>query len=984
MRIATFNVRGLSSHTVKQNLITDAIRYNCDVICLQETKSKATDTTIDNHQIILFDTKCRHYGLGFVISPRLKKSLHKIWSVNDRIAVARFCTNKTNITIINVYGPTSSITNNDTKQRDQLFATLDTLVKEFKNDHLYLAGDFNAKVGAKQHYTEKCLGSHSKGKRNDNGQALVEFCTQHNLFITNSSFKHKACHITTWQGQYKDPSTNKIHPIYNQIDYILTHYRNKHSLTDARSYAGTLVSSDHRIVITSTDLNQHRNTRRSKPEINVKLDTEKLQDPNIKHTFQKECNKLLELNSAQSVTPKEKQTMITNIINDAARKTLPTVEGPPRCIPCPKIKELSEEQKRLRLLISNCDNQNKKADLKHQRNKIQHQIRHCALENASKRIDKIAEDIETTPVGHKTFKAIKVMQRGQRKPIVIHDEQGRRVEDDNEKCKRIGDHMKKKYDGPNYIEPFESKESSSLLFPITPREVKEAIKKLNNNRAPGPDKIQGEFLKAAPPTIIEEITDMFNSMFEKSSPLELGTGDLILLQKPNKPLGPINSLRPIVLLTALRKVLSLITLNRISHKVEHYLSASQSGFRTDRSTSDIVFAHKWMVGRIEHYKEEFTILGIDMSSAFDTIDRGKLLSILTTFLNQDDLKLIRVLLADTSLIVKTGEASDTIPTIIGTPQGDSLSPILFTVYLEGALRNLRPLLALTPTLPNELAYADDVDFLFTSKEVAESSLSTIISSLACWNLQVNAGKTEYTCVSKEQEDWKSTRKLGSLLGDKEDIDKRKILAIAAFKRMHSIFIRRNKISEGRRIRLYNAIVLPVLLYNCSTWSLTEKELNSINAFHRKQLRILLGIFYPEKISNSDLYERCTAEPISKFVTKQRWQLFGHILRRCENIPAQQAMESYFRPGNKYRGRPTTTLPVVLNKDIDTIKDRLPKEVIAFDHTYAHTTLPTSCTKLQTKSDLLGIRNIANNRVLWQELGSILVERREAKYATPQN
>ncbi|GFS00836.1 hypothetical protein ElyMa_001081100 [Elysia marginata] len=47
--------------------------------------------------------------------------------------------------------------------------------------------------------------------------------------------------------------------------------------------------------------------------------------------------------------------------------------------------------------------------------------------------------------------------------------------------------------------------------------------------------------------------------------------------------------------------------------------------------------------------------------------------------------------------------------------------------------------------------------------------------------------------------------------------------------------------------------------------------------------------------------------------ESRWRLFGHILRRDSQIPANQAMSGYFvTEGSKFKGRPLTTLPVVLD------------------------------------------------------------------------
>ena len=73
------------------------------------------------------------------------------------------------------------------------------------------------------------------------------------------------------------------------------------------------------------------------------------------------------------------------------------------------------------------------------------------------------------------------------------------------------------------------------------------------------------------------------------------------------------------------------------------------------------------------------------SRAFDTIRRYKLLTVLETFGNDSELRIILMLLVDTTLeqILKRGKGS-TFATTVGTPQGDSLSPVLFVIYMEAA------------------------------------------------------------------------------------------------------------------------------------------------------------------------------------------------------------------------------------------------------------------------------------------------------------
>ena len=108
-------------------------------------------------------------------------------------------------------------------------------------------------------------------------------------------------------------------------------------------------------------------------------------------------------------------------------------------------------------------------------------------------------------------------------------------------------------------------------------------------------------------------------------------------------------MRPIVLLSALRKTLSLIVLSRNATKVDNFLSPSQSGFRRGRSTADVVFGYRWLCAKAQRQRITIEFLCIDLSRAFDTIRRDKLLEVLQSFLDEPELRMIRFLLAATSL-----------------------------------------------------------------------------------------------------------------------------------------------------------------------------------------------------------------------------------------------------------------------------------------------------------------------------------------------
>ena len=82
-------------------------------------------------------------------------------------------------------------------------------------------------------------------------------------------------------------------------------------------------------------------------------------------------------------------------------------------------------------------------------------------------------------------------------------------------------------------------------------------------------------------------------------------------------------------------------LERIRPQVEAYLSPNQSGFRPDRSTADVVWTHKWLAAKVSAEKVQIQIAGIDMSAAFDTINRDELLEIIKPIINEDKFRIIQ-------------------------------------------------------------------------------------------------------------------------------------------------------------------------------------------------------------------------------------------------------------------------------------------------------------------------------------------------------
>ena len=224
-----------------------------------------------------------------------------------------------------------------------------------------------------------------------------------------------------------------------------------------------------------------------------------------------------------------------------------------------------------------------------------------------------------------------------------------------------------------------------------------------------------------------------------------------------------------------------------------------------------------------------------------------------------------------------------------------------------------------------MQHADDVDFVSLT---GHRDVDDIQTKLKPHQLNVNTDKTEYTSIErlpvKDDESWRSIKKVGSLIGDDKDVERRKILSIAALSKLNAIWLRQDKIKLEIRLKLYKSLIKSILLYNCGTWGLTQNQEERLDTHHRRQLRRILGIKYPTKITNAKLYEKCKEIPISQTIMRARWRLFGHILRRDRNIPAYMAMQYYYNesPTNKnFRGKARITLPTTLARDLDRLYTR---------------------------------------------------------------
>jgi hypothetical protein len=71
--------------------------------------------------------------------------------------------------------------------------------------------------------------------------------------------------------------------------------------------------------------------------------------------------------------------------------------------------------------------------------------------------------------------------------------------------------------------------------------------------------------------------------------------------------------------------------------------------------------------------------------------------------------------------------------------------------------------------------------------------------------------------------------------------------------LQAIWIRKDNIHLSKCIALHKQLVKP-LVYNCGTWAMRKADAELLESFHRQQLWRVLGIRWPNHISNKKVYQ----------------------------------------------------------------------------------------------------------------------------------
>jgi len=354
---------------------------------------------------------------------------------------------------------------------------------------------------------------------------------------------------------------------------------------------------------------------------------------------------------------------------------------------------------------------------------------------------------------------------------------------------------------------------------------------------------------------------------------------VVLRKEQKKDYTLASSYRPIALENTLAKLIEKVVADKITYAAEtnNLLPWNQMGARKNRSTisgldllvSTIQTAWKSKKGTI------VSMLSLDISGAFDNVSHKRLLWTLDKLgLPEWMVRFTASFLSERrTRIIHSGSTSEWIPTANGIPQGSTISPILFLLFISDLLKDIQnPAGGMLG-----FGFVDDTNLVAwgPSAEANCRTLERAHNICLTWAYRHGAkfapekyhlihftrkrkdpGGDLRSCVNIDNHEITaetSVRVLGVQIGSRlkwhEHIEKAAIKGQRAFEALSRITASTWGPSVQRSRLVYTAVVRPVMLYGAQVWgvqdngdTLKKSTLKPLKTVQNKCLRRIMGAY----------------------------------------------------------------------------------------------------------------------------------------------
>ena len=718
----------------------DLARYKLDILGVQETRLQEQEIDLGDHKLYLSDSwlsgvKSRQGGVGVAVKKSLINSIVEQVALSERFCYVKFAAQRrANLAVVVCYAPTNEAS---LQEKDLFWSQLSDLASSFKHrERICVIGDLNAEPGHQLNDTMSCRGPFGMGEENENSEKLLSFCTSHKLLVGGTWFQHRQVHRYTFNPP--DPSCRK-----KMLDHILFAERYRGCLTNVRSRRGKTTITDHELVIAEVSMK----LLSKKSCFTPRISSAKLQDETTRDLFTQEVKLHLD-KSGDFENTEQSWDNFRKALNQAAVKCL---------LPDKRVNKPWISPDSLELIRKRADLQLKK----HSSAEALLEFTNCCKEvrkalRADKRawLERKGQEVQSfADRGNlkEVFGASQQICRNWRPQLTkLVSSTGVNLRTKEERLERWTEHFSQLLNPSTFscstrLDPEEAAESLPIdLSPIRFEEVLEAVRRLKNGKASGPDNISCEMLKAHK-GIVEWLWDIIDKCWSTEVlPDDWKVAEIVPLYKSKGKRSECSNHRGISLLSVPGKVFASVTLNRCKDSVDRVLREEQCGFRKSRGCADQLFALRQIIEKSMAFQLDISFCFIDFRAAFDSVDREQMYQIMKHYgLPQKVINIIRNSYDGFKCRVKAeGEKGRLFDVRTGVRQGDVWSPILFGLVINYILANSVHGGLDIGRLVADLDFADDVALVGVSDSEVQENLHRIEALAEAAGLKINVAKTK--------------------------------------------------------------------------------------------------------------------------------------------------------------------------------------------------------------------------------------------------
>ena len=456
-------------------------------------------------------------------------------------------------------------------------------------------------------------------------------------------------------------------------------------------------------------------------------------------------------------------------------------------------------------------------------------------------------------------------------------------------------------------------DTNILNSKISESEIHDQINKLKCKKTPGIDGISNEMIKYGRFKLVPVIKQIFNDILSSGQfPKEWNNGLIKAIYKKGDHSLPSNY-RGITLTSCLGKLFTSILQTRLLNFLEMHklLKEEQFGFRPNCRTTDNLFILKQLIHKYFARKEKLYVCFIDYEKAFDSVwHKGLLYKIRNIGVSGNFYRTIESMYSSitSSVLTCPNNITESFECNKGIRQGDGLSPILFSIFMNDIPDYLRKQgckgVELNKHSFNSLMFADDLMLLSSSPLDLQHSINVISQHAEDWQLKLNIKKPKIVIFNKQGPKTTITPQFRYREQIIEITDKQTYLGLTLTSSGRFNCAREELVKKGFKVlamirrmlsncdfipvqlycKLFDILIKPVILYGSEIWGpeliqlKTPFDKNAIEQFHLKFCKNILGL--PWYTANSASRAELGRFPL---VHDIKSNIFGYYLRLKYNV-----------------------------------------------------------------------------------------------------